>query len=66
MAEQSGEKTTNKEKMKKILGWRARGRLERHAFTARRIYTYTFIHGIYEKNNHTTHQPLTPNQFNAS
>jgi hypothetical protein len=43
--EQSGATTTNKEKMKKWLGWRARGRLERRAFTARRIYTYTLIHG---------------------
>jgi hypothetical protein len=58
---QSGATTTNKEQMKKWLGWRAQGRLERCAFTARRIYTYTFIHGQYEQANHTTHQPLTTN-----
>jgi hypothetical protein len=32
----------------KWLGWRARGRLERRAFSAHHIYTYTFIQGQYE------------------
>jgi hypothetical protein len=57
--EQSGVTTTNKRPNVKWLGWRARGRLERRAFTARRIYTYTFIHSQYEQANHTTHNPLT-------
>jgi hypothetical protein len=66
MTEQSGAATTNKEKMQKWLGWRARGRLERRAFTAHRFYTYILIHSRYEQANYTTHQPLNPNKLNTS
>jgi hypothetical protein len=64
--EQSGAAATNKEQMKKWLGWWARGRLERCAFTARRFYTYIIIHSQYKQANYTTHQPLNPNKLNTS